>query len=127
MIADLFIPFSICKIFKQKGFAGECLGEFKDYGKGAPYLYLRKVYAQDFNPNNALAVTYDQAIEFLVSKKIFIGVVPVDDWDSWMFRVYMEDAMAPMCEAGEYKEEFKTRRLALDAALIEAVKHLRDV
>lgn len=56
----------------------------------------------------------------LTLNKIFVDIQPVDDWTSWSYRVYLEDAMSPFFEAHASPEgcEFETYQIALDSAII---------
>lgn len=52
-----------------------------------------------------------------LEKKIYIDVYPIDSWDSWSYRIYLEDAMAPFFESYRSDSEFQTYMGALKHAV----------
>lgn len=64
-------------------------------------------------------------VENLTKSKVFIDIQPVDDWNSWSFRIYLEDAMSPFYEAYASPDgcEYETYQQAFDSAIIWLIKN----
>ena len=65
-------------------------------------------------------ITEPITVTQLIISKIWVDIQPVDDWNGWSYRIYLEDAMSPFFEAYSSPEgcEFETYDMAFDSAII---------
>ncbi len=70
---------------------------------------------------------YDFQLWLQNEKRALIQVIPIDDWDHWSYRILLPDRMAPFFEPDYDKfNGFPTYELALEAGLLEVLKHLSE-
>lgn len=68
----------------------------------------------------------EDVICWLDANKTMVEVFAVDAWDNWMFRIVLEDCMAPFFVAHQEETEYRTRPEATTNAIIEAFGLLED-
>jgi hypothetical protein len=59
---------------------------------------------------------------WLLSRKIFVDVQPIDDWSEWSYRILCEDIMSPFYVAKENDGPFKSYQDAMEHGLYESLK-----
>lgn len=79
-----------------------------------------------FIHNGSGLVKNEDAVSFLDHNRTMIEVFAVDAWDNWMFRVVLEDRMAPFFVAYQDENECKTRQEATTQAIAKAFELLEN-
>lgn len=62
---------------------------------------------------------HEPTVAALAEDKIFVDIQPIDDWSQWVYKIYLEDAMAPFFKlcSSDIEKPFTTYRDALKHAI----------
>lgn len=62
----------------------------------------------------------------ILNHKILVDVTVVDNWDSWDWKITIEDLMSPLAIVNCNLEDYSTQLLALEAGLLNALKLIQN-
>lgn len=103
-ITDHFVTFSAAKDMRALGFNDPCMAHYGIIPHEVPNIqkYLHPYPLTEQTEHNVLAPTYEQAFAWLRDKdrmhRITHIVQPIDNWDSWTYKILMEGFMCPFDE-----------------------------
>ncbi len=122
----LFVSYDIARLLKENGFDEECLCYY-DHSTSLQFKRDMRINASgikriDCHESNTLAPIYQQVVDWLRTRNVLIEIVPLDDWNNWIYKMVGEGAMEPFFEFDWNKIEYKTYYEALNAAIEEALK-----
>jgi hypothetical protein len=110
----LFLPENLQKIAFEKGFKEPILKS------NTTFHYPNTNYV--FSDGGIL---YQQIVDWFRNQKILIEIFPIDDWNSWSYKISAEDAMAPFFVAVQYDVEFDDYIKAMNEAISEAFELIK--
>ena len=117
-----FLPYNLALELKQLGFDEPCICIYSS-PKIKELKNTMQIYQNSglFMEKNCTAPMYQQAFRFFrEKKKLLAEVKPIDDWNSYTFVIYGEDAMSPFFEIFTKYKEYNT----YEEAQIECIKAL---
>lgn len=133
------ISLPTAKLAKLKGFDWECRGYYcpprkqgNKYTEHYGYFNSNKFqfYIDDKGIKREVemysAPTQNLLQSWLRNKKILVEVFPIDSWEGWHYKIYLEDVMSPFYAIPDYFIEYESYEQDLEAGLLEALNLLDD-
>lgn len=124
----LFVPYYIAVKLRKKGFNEDCLAYYL-VGVGPDNRIALEIgIDNDLETliERVPAPLYQQVIDWFREKhKIFIEISPIDSWDNWVFRVYLEDIMSPFYSNPWNGEEYDSYHKAMIESINEALNYVQ--
>ena len=117
-----FLPYELAFELKQVGFDQPCICIYSSPNikelKNVMQIYKNSELSLE---TSCTAPMYQQAFRFFrEEKKLLAEVKPIDDWNSYTFVIYAEDAMSPFFEIPTKYKEYNM----YEEAQIECIKAL---
>lgn len=121
----LFIPFELAMKAKEKNFTEKCFGYYNNITKEISIIQYARYHQNEEFKVFPSAPLYQQIIDWFRKQKILIEIFPIDDWNSWSYKISAEDAMAPFFVAVQYDVEFDDYTKAMNEAISEAFELIK--